>query len=221
MGGFEGVAEGGVARGAAVEAGEEVGDVMDEGVLVADAEAGDPPLVHVGHVAVGDVHAAPAAGVGVVAVIEKLESVEVVQIPADGGVGTVDFKRVQRLVAARVSGGFEQAERAVLKMAVKKAGVVDGDFLFLTGGGVDALFDERLGNGGHVGDAAVEPNGGVDAVREQVAGDATAGGRGVQAPETFAALGEIGTNGPVLQEVGAVMKNLAELAAVDNLFGQA
>ena len=54
----------------------------------------------------------------------------------------------------------------------------------------------------------------------QVAGDATAGGRGVQTPKTFAALGEIGADGPVLQEVGAVMKNLAELAAIDNLLGQ-
>ena len=78
LGGFEGVTEGGVARGAAVEAGEEVGDLMHEGVLVADAEAGDPPLVHVRHVAIGDVHAAPAARGGVVAVVEKLQPVEVV-----------------------------------------------------------------------------------------------------------------------------------------------
>ncbi len=78
MGGFEGVSEGGSARFAAVEAGEEVGDLMHEGVLVANAEAGDPPLVHVRHVAVGDVDAAPAARVWVVAVIEKLQPVKVV-----------------------------------------------------------------------------------------------------------------------------------------------
>lgn len=106
-GGFEGVAEGGAARFAAVEAGEEIGDLMDEGVLVADAEAGDPPLVHVRHIAVGDVHAAPTARVGVVAMVKKFESVEVVQIPTDGGICAVDFKRVKRLVAARVSGGFK------------------------------------------------------------------------------------------------------------------
>ena len=140
--------------------------MVDEGVLVADAEAGDPPLVHVGHVSVGDVHGAPAAGVGVVAVIEELESVEVVQNLSDGCVGTVDFKCVQCLVTARVSGGFKQAQRTILKMAVKKTGIIDGDCLFLTSGGVDALLDERLGNSGHVGDAAIEPKGGVDAVCE-------------------------------------------------------
>jgi len=32
------------------------------------------------------------------------------QIPADRGVGAVDLQRVQRLVAARVTGGFKQAE---------------------------------------------------------------------------------------------------------------
>ena len=60
--GLEGVAEGRVAWGTFVEAFQEVGNLMDEGVLVADAETGHPPLVHVRHVAVGDVHAPPAAG---------------------------------------------------------------------------------------------------------------------------------------------------------------
>ena len=31
---------------------------------------------------------------------------------------------------------------------------------------------------------------------------------------------KIGTNGPVLKKVGPVMKKLAELAAVDNLYGE-
>ena len=32
------------------------------------------------------------------------------QIPADGGVGAVDLQRVQRLVAAGITGGLEQTE---------------------------------------------------------------------------------------------------------------
>src|SRR5947209_2028345 len=41
---------------------QEVGDLMDEAVLVADLQAGDPPLVHVGVLAavVGHVNRAPA-----------------------------------------------------------------------------------------------------------------------------------------------------------------
>ena len=94
IGGLERVAEGGVAWLAALEAGKEVGHLMYEGVLVADAQAGNPPLVHVRHVAVGDVHVAPAASGRLVTVVKILEAVEVVQIPANGGVGSVDFKRV-------------------------------------------------------------------------------------------------------------------------------
>ena len=94
FGGLEGVAEGRVARGAFVEALQEVSHLMDESVLVTDAQAGHPPFVHVRHVAVGDVHAAPAAGGRLVAVIEKLKAVQVMQIPADRGVGAVDLQRV-------------------------------------------------------------------------------------------------------------------------------
>ena len=56
---------------AAVERGEKVGDLVHEGVLVADAETGDPPLVEVGMVAVGDVDAAPTADVAFVGMILK------------------------------------------------------------------------------------------------------------------------------------------------------
>ena len=51
-----------------------------------------------------------------------------------------------------------------------------------------ALLDERLGHGGDPVDAAVEPEGGVDAVREQVAGHAAAGRLHVQPPQAGAAL---------------------------------
>ena len=108
---------------------------MHKGVLVADAQAGHPPLVHVRHVAVGDMHAAPSARGGLVAVIEELQAVEVMQIPADGGVGAVDLQRVQGLVAAGVTGGLKQAERSIVEVTMEDTGVIDSDFLFLAGGG--------------------------------------------------------------------------------------
>ena len=61
---------------------------------------------------------------------------------------------------------------------------------------------------------------GIDAVREQVAGDAAAGGLGIEAPEAGAALREIGADRPVLEEIRAVMEDLAELAGVDDLLGE-
>ena len=70
-------------------------------------------------------------------------------------------------------------------------------------------------------DAAVEPDGRVDAVGEQIAGDAAAGRRHVEPPKPRAALRQIGRDRPVLQEVGAVVEDLPELALVDELLGQA
>ena len=92
--------------------------------------------------------------------------------------------------------------------------------LGLAGDIVMAFLDEGLGHAGDFRDAAVEPHGGVDAVGEQVAGDAAAGHADVKPPQALAALGEVLGNGPVLQELGAVVEDLAELAFVDQLLGQ-
>ena len=83
-----------------------------------------------------------------------------------------------------------------------------------------AFLDERLGHRGDVVDAAVEPDGRVDAVGEQVAGHAAAGRRGVEPPQAGAALRQVGGDRPVLQEVGAVVEDAAELAFVDELLGE-
>ena len=66
-------------------------------MFVTDAEAGDPPLVQIGPVAIRDVDAAPAAHLTLIGVIELLEAVEVVQVPANGGILPVDFERVSAL----------------------------------------------------------------------------------------------------------------------------
>ena len=92
----------------------------------------------------------PRSG-ALVAVVEVLQAVQVVQVPLDRGVLAVDLERVERLVAAGVAGRLEQAERAVVEAAEERAGVVDADLLDLAGEVVLALLDERLG---HRADAA-------------------------------------------------------------------
>ena len=110
-----------------------------------------------------------------VAVIEILQPVQVVQVPGDRGVLAVDLERVERLVAARVAGRLESGQRAVGEARQEQAGVVDPDRLDLAGQGVLPLLDEGLGRRGDVVDAAVEPHRGVDAMGQQVAGHAAAG----------------------------------------------
>ena len=91
----------------AVERGDEVGHGVHEGVLVADDQAGHPPLAEIGVVAVGDEDRAPAAQRALGAVVEPGEAVEVVQIPGERAVLAVDLERVERLVAAGVAGGLK------------------------------------------------------------------------------------------------------------------
>src|SRR4051812_26701107 len=66
---------------AAFEALDELDHRVDEAVLVAELEAGDPPLAAVGMVAVGDMDTLPAALLALVAVVEDLQAVEIVQVP--------------------------------------------------------------------------------------------------------------------------------------------
>ena len=90
----------------------------------------------------------------------------------------------------------------------------------LAGQRVLPLLDEGLGHRGDFGDRAVQPERGVDAVRQQIAGDAAAGDVDVQPPQPFAALRQVARDRPVLQELRAVVKDAAQLAFVDQLLEQ-
>src|SRR5206468_2019898 len=105
-------------------------------------------------------------------VVEVLQAMEVVQIPRDARVLAVDLESVKRLVPARVSRALERGERAVAEACEEGARVVNAHGRDFAGKRVLALLDERLGHGGDALHAAVEPEGGVNAVREQIAGDA-------------------------------------------------
>ena len=83
------------------------------------------------------------------------------------------------------------AEIAVAEVRQERAGVVDADLLHLLRQRVLALLDERLRHGVDGVQPAVEPQRRVDAVRQQVAGDAAAGYVDVETPERRAALRQI------------------------------
>jgi len=127
---FQSVAEVGAGAFFVAERLDEVGDLMHEGVFVADLRAGHPPIFLVGMFAVGDVDDAPSAGEPAVFVIEKLQAMKVVQVPEDRPVLAVDFECVEGFVAARVTSRFEGRERAVVEMREESARVVDADFFF-------------------------------------------------------------------------------------------
>src|SRR5471030_1153041 len=171
-------------------------------------------------IAVRDVEVSPAAQTALIAVVEILQPVEVMQVPHDGRVFAVDLQGVEGLVAAGVARGFEGGQGAVLKARQKQAGIVDRDRFHFAGHVMLAILDEGFGERGNFIDRAVEPHGGVDGVGQQVASDAAAGDGGVQAPETFAALGQVARDGPVLKKFRAVMEYPAQAAFVDQLLRQ-
>ena len=94
---------------------QKIGELMNERVLVSDLQARHPPVLHIRMIAVGDVDASPSAQLALIAMIEELDAMQIVEIPLGGRMLAVDFERIQRLVPARVAGGFKGCERAVLR----------------------------------------------------------------------------------------------------------
>ena len=107
---LERIAKGGMGRLLFRKGDQKVGHLMDKAVFVANRQTGHPPLVHVGVVAIGHMDAFPAAHVACIGVVKHLQAMEVVKIPFEAHILAVDFKRVERLVAAGVASAFEEAE---------------------------------------------------------------------------------------------------------------
>src|SRR5437763_7727400 len=95
------VTERGSDRRAIAERFEKIGSLMNERMLEPDLCSRHPPVLHVGMVAVGDVNAAPATQAALVAMIEILEPMQVVQMPFRRRALAVDLEGVERLVASR------------------------------------------------------------------------------------------------------------------------
>src|SRR5262245_48452860 len=109
---FQRIPEGRTGWFSAGDALDEVSDLVDEAVLVADLQAGHPPLVHVRMFAavIGNVDGAPAAEFPLILVIEVLKAMKIMQVPRDAGFLAVDLKCVKRLVSTRVAGALKSRQ---------------------------------------------------------------------------------------------------------------
>jgi len=56
---------------------------MNESVFVADLQSGNPPVLHVGVIPIGNVYRAPTTKSAFVAMVEILQSMKIVKIPND------------------------------------------------------------------------------------------------------------------------------------------
>src|SRR5258706_9218586 len=81
--GFQGISKRRAGGFAGLQALDEIGYLVDEGVFVTELEAGDPPVLHVRMFAVGGVDGLPAAKRAFVAGVEIFEAMEIVEVPVD------------------------------------------------------------------------------------------------------------------------------------------
>src|SRR5215471_799290 len=96
-------AEGGRRAAAICRRDQEIGRLMNKRMLVADLKPRHPPVAHIRMIAIGDMQAAPSAQLALIAMIEPLQAMEIVQVPRDRCVLTVDLQGVQSLMAARIT----------------------------------------------------------------------------------------------------------------------
>src|SRR5207244_34363 len=118
---------------------QKVRHLVHEAVLVAYLESRYPPFSHIRMVAIGDMDRAPAPNTALVRVGEVLQPVQVVQVPENRGMLSVNLKSVERLVASRVARGFKCRQGAVAKASQKSAGVINAYLLHLASQVVLAL----------------------------------------------------------------------------------
>src|SRR5580704_6485389 len=107
------IPEGGSGGRASVEGKDEVGNLVNEGVLVSDLQSRHPPVLHVWVTAVRDVNVLPATQLTFIAIVEVLQPVQVMKIPRSRGPFAVYLQREERLVASRVTRRFEESHRAI------------------------------------------------------------------------------------------------------------
>lgn len=219
---FQAVFEGGM-DGFAFHTGvHEVGDGVDEGMLVANAVAGRPPVSDVGLdvVAFGDEDVAETAAVfGVVAVV-VFQFVHVLEIEVEGAFIAVDFDFDMIFAAEGIAGGFEVGHDAVFHPAEEGGGVGHvhpAHFADAFDGlGEGAFGNEGMDESANLREFADEVTGEVNDVGIDIAVDAAAGGFFLEAPVN----GEFRVGEAVLGVAGAEMENAAEGAFADHAFGQ-
>ena len=124
-------------RFAAAEDGEDVGGLVDEAVLVAEAVAVGPPRrgVRVAVAAAGDVDRGPPLEATIDGGVVELELVHPLEVEAQRAALTVDLEAVGVVIAGGEAAAFEAGEGAAAEAGEEQHGVVDGARSRRGGGG--------------------------------------------------------------------------------------
>src|SRR5258707_8925758 len=119
---------------------------MNKRMLIPNCQSWHPPVGHIRMIAIGDMNGSPAAQRSFILVIEPLQPVQIMQIPSEGALLTIDLKSVKGLVATRVPGRLERRQRSILKSSQERARVVDPNLFHFASQVVFPLFNECFGS---------------------------------------------------------------------------
>src|SRR4051812_48458699 len=141
---------------------------MDKGMFIPDLQPWDPPLLHVRMFAIGHVNAPPPAQTPLVLIVEELQPVQVMQIPANRTELAVDFKCVESFMSPRISSSLKCREGTVSEACQERARILNPHRFFLSRQAMLASLNERLCHGGDFVHWSVQPNSCIDVVCQQI-----------------------------------------------------
>src|SRR5262249_47643724 len=84
------------------------------------------------------------------------------------GVFSIDLKRIERLVAARVPCGLERSQGAVLESSEERTRIVNAHLFNLSGQVMFSFLDEGLGHCVDLFNASLQPQRRIDPMGQQV-----------------------------------------------------
>src|SRR5664279_2503933 len=123
--------------------------------------------------------------------IKILQAVQIMQIPGDRSMLTIDLECIECLVATGVTRRFEICQRTVREAREKQARIINTHLLGLAGDIMVPFLDENLSQPGNLVNSAIQPKCGVNAVRQQISSDTTAGHAHIEAPKPLPALRQV------------------------------
>ena len=126
---------------------EEIGHLVDKGMLIPNRSSRYPPAVHVRVVSVRHVNGSPASHLAFVAVVKIFQTCQVMQVPTDGGMLPIDLECVEGFVSAGIARGFKKPQGTVVKVAMKNASIVNSYRLLFPRIRMDTLLHKGLGHG--------------------------------------------------------------------------
>ena len=120
----------------------------------------------------------------------------------------------------RITRRLKGRQRSVGKPRQKSTCVVDLHFLHFPTQLMLPLFHKSLGHRTDIFNIPIQPDRGVDAMRQQIPRHPTPRRLRIQSPKPRSTLRKVRINRPVLQKLRPIMKDFPQLPRVNDLFSQ-